>query len=181
MLDKLYEFKKMNDQCGVMLCFSGYLSQELMAGIGETLRSKLKQEEDNSLVLKVFAIFIEHAQNIIRYSAEQLLLSNNRNEALGGGILIIGKQEGHYYISCGNAIHNRKVSDLNDQLSKLQKMNKDELKLYYKEQRKKEVPQDSKGAGLGLIELARKSDQPFQFSFDPIDDQFSFFSIKTLL
>jgi hypothetical protein len=181
MLDKLYDFKKMNDQCGVMLCFSGYLSQELMTGIGETLRSKLKQEEDHGLVLKVFAIFVEHAQNIIRYSAEQLLISNSENEALGGGILIIGKQEGHYYISCGNAIHNKKVPDLNDQLFKLQKMSKEELKQYYKEQRKKGIPQDSKGAGLGFIELARKSEKPFEFSFDPIDEQFSFFSIKTLL
>ncbi len=180
MLEKLYDFKQMNDKCGVMLCFSGYLSQELMAGIGETLRSKLKQEEDSSVVLKVFAIFVEHAQNIIRYSAEQLI-SNNEQQALGGGILVIGKQDGHYYVSCGNSIQNTKIPDLKEQLLKLQKMTKEELKQYYKEQRRKEVPQDSKGAGLGFIELARKSEKPFEFSFDPINEQFSFFSIKTLL
>ncbi len=180
MLEKLYEFKQMHDQCGVMLCFSGYLSQELMTGIGETLRNKLKQEEDSNVVLKVFAIFVEHAQNIIRYSAEQLV-SKNEDQTLGGGILVIGKEEGHYYVSCGNSIQNNKIPDLNEQLTKLQKMSKEELKQYYKEQRRKETPQDSKGAGLGFIELARKSEKPFEFSFDFINEQFSFFSIKTLL
>lgn len=180
MLEKLYDFKQMNDKCGVMLCFSGYLSQELMTGIGEILRSKLKQEEDSSVVLKVFAIFVEHAQNIIRYSAEQLI-SDNKQQPLGGGILVIGKQDGHYYVSCGNSIQNTKIPNLREQLLKLQKMTKEELKQYYKEQRRKEAPQDSKGAGLGFIELARKSEKPFEFSFDPIDEQFSFFSIKTLL
>jgi hypothetical protein len=100
---------------------------------------------------------------------------------LGGGILVIGKQEGHYYVSCGNAIQNNKIPDLSEQLTKLQKMSKEELKQYYKEQRRKETPQDSKGAGLGFIELARKSEKPFEFSFDSINEQFSFFSIKTLL
>jgi len=181
MLDKLYNFKQQHDQCGVIFCFSGYLSQELMIGIGEVLRSKLKQEEDNSMVLKIFSVFVEQAQNIIRYSADQIISNNEESLGLGSGILVVGKNQGHYYISCGNIVDNDKVQHLNEQLVKLQQMSKGELKQYYKEQRKKDTPQDSKGAGLGFIELARKSDSQFEFSFQPIDDQFSFFSFKTIL
>ncbi|MEY3220625.1 MAG: hypothetical protein RIT27_1982 [Pseudomonadota bacterium] len=181
MLDKLYNFKQQHDQCGVMLCFSGYLSQELMIGIGEVLRNKLKQEEDSSMVLKIFSVFVEQAQNIMRYSADQIPPNSEEDSALGSGILVIGKNQGHYYISCGNIVDNHKVPHLNSQLIKLQQMDKEELKQYYKEQRKKDTPQDSKGAGLGFIELARKSNSQFEFSFQPIDEHFAFFSFKTIL
>jgi|WetSurMetagenome_2_1015567.scaffolds.fasta_scaffold06593_5 hypothetical protein len=181
MLKELHQFKQQYDECGAILCFSGYLSQELMVGIGETLRDKLKQEEDINMVLKIFSIFVEQVQNIIRYSADQIIITNDKENILGSGILVVGKNQGHYYVSCGNIVGNDKISHLSEQLTKLQQMNKDELKQYYKEQRKKEVPQHSKGAGLGFIELARKTNSCFDFSFEKINGQISFFSFKTLL
>ena len=73
------------------------------------------------------------------------------------------------------------VAALCEQLSKLQSMSKDELKRYYKEQRRKESCSDSKGAGLGFIELARKSVKPIEFDVKKIDEKFSFFSLKTVI
>jgi len=57
-------------------------------------------------------------------------------------------------------------------------MDKDELKIYYKERRRADREGDSKGAGIGFIEMARKSSQPLEFSFQKIDDKHSFFTIK---
>ena len=73
------------------------------------------------------------------------------------------------------------VASLCEQLTKLQNMSKDELKRYYKEQRRKESREDSKGAGLGFIELARKSVKPIEFDVKPIDEQLSFFALKTII
>lgn len=182
MLDNLYQFKKELHQRGIFFCFSGPLSQELLVEIGDTLRNKMKQEEaSSSTILKVFSVFVEQAQNIIHYSAEKILLDGPDKTNLSSGIIVVGYEGQHYYVWCGNFIDNEVVDTLREQLTKLQQLNKEELKRYYKEQRKKEVPAGSKGAGLGFIELARHSITPIEFNFQPVNNNFSFFSLKTAI
>ena len=94
---------------------------------------------------------------------------------------MVGYEDQHYYVLCGNLIDNEAVSTLREQLTKLQQMNKDELKRYYKEQRKQEAHESSKGAGLGFIELARQSITPVEFNFQQVDNNYSFFSLKTAI
>ena len=81
----------------------------------------------------------------------------------------------------GNIIESDKVERLRKKLTKLQKMNKKELKKYYLEQRRKEPDEGSKGAGLGFIEMARRASYPIEFEFKQIDEKRSFFSLKTVI
>jgi len=178
MLENLYDFKNELDHRGIFFSFSGPLSQALLVEIGDALKNKMKSEEaDSSTILKVFSVFVEQAQNIIHYSVERV--STLQDENLSSGILVIGLQEGHYYVLCGNLINHEDVDKLRKLLIMLQKMTKEELKIYYKEQRKKPAPEDSKGAGLGFIELARKAIKPIEFYFQPVDATKTFFSLKT--
>lgn len=179
MLEKLYDFKLEHNRHGIFLCFSGHISQELLVEIGDSLKLKMRQEDVNSsTILKVFAIFIEQAQNILRYSADSIL-HPTAEQKLGGGIMIVGYEQQHYYVVCGNVVENRHISKLSEHLEALKQMSKEELKQFYKERRKGELPEDSRGAGLGFIELARKASSPIEFNFRQIDEYFSFFSLKT--
>ncbi|MDM8558633.1 SiaB family protein kinase [Candidatus Parabeggiatoa sp. HSG14] len=179
MLENFYELKTELHKRGIFFCFSGPISQELMVGVGDTLRNKMKLDEANSsTIIKVFSMFVEQAQNIIHYSAEKTPQDQCCAE-LSSGIIGVGYENGHYYVLCGNVIENEGVDGLCEQLTKLQQMDKDELKRYYKEQRKKKAPNSSKGAGLGFIELARKSVTPIEFDVQKIDEKSSFFSLKT--
>jgi hypothetical protein len=179
MLDHLYYFKSDLDQQGIFFCFSGPMSQTLLMEVGDTLRNKMAKEQTSpSTILKVFAMFIEQVQNIIRYSAEEVIFDESSG-GLRNGIVVVGYENGHYYVLCGNMVENEDVSFLSEQLQKLQIMNKEQLKTYYKEQRKKAPHEKSKGAGLGFIELARRSVTPIQFDFRNIDEKHSFFSLKT--
>ena len=49
----------------------------------------------------------------------------------------------------------------------------------YKETLKSETPEGSKGAGVGFIEIARRSSKPIRFDFIDVDDRFSFFALET--
>jgi hypothetical protein len=179
MIEHLYYFKSDLDQQGIFFCFSGPMSQALLMEVGDTLRNKLVSQKTNpSVILKVFAMFIEQAQNIIRYSAEEVI-SDETSGGLRNGIVVVGYDNGHYYVLCGNMIDNKDISVLSEQLKKLQIMDKEQLKTYYKEQRRKAPHEKSKGAGLGFIELARRSVTPIEFDFRSIDDKHSFFSLKT--
>ena len=181
MLSNLHELKVMLNQQGLFFCFGGPISQELMVGIGDTLRNKMKFDDaDSSTIVKVFSMFVEQSQNIIHYSAEKTPPGAEKPE-LSSGIIGVGFDNEYYYVSCGNIVYNEVVDSLTEQLSKLQVMNRDELKKYYKERRRNDTPEASKGAGLGFIELARKSVKPIEFEVQNIDDDFSFFSLKTTI
>jgi hypothetical protein len=181
MLSNLYDLKAMLNKQGIFFCFGGPISQELMVGIGDTLRNKMELDDANSAtIVKVFSMFVEQSQNIIHYSAERTPPDSETPE-LSSGIIGVGCDDEYYYVSCGNMIHNEAIESLREQLTKLQVMNKKELKQYYKEKRRNEKPEDSKGAGLGFIELARKSVKPIEFEVQRIDDEFSFFSLKTTI
>ena len=180
MLENLYSLKILLDQEGLFFCFSGPLSQTLLIEIGDVLKNRMKSKEaDHSTILKVFSVFIEQAQNIIHYSAEKIITSPSQNFGLSHGVVAVGHDQTHYYVVCGNLLKNESVDKLRNLLTRLQNMSKEELKEYYKEQRKKPAPQESKGAHLGLIELARKAAKPIEFHFHPVNEQDTFFSLKT--
>ena len=184
MLFNLYEFKRHLNSNGIFFCFSGPISQDILVEIGATLRQKMKLEEaSNSTVIRVFSMVVEKAQNIIHYSAEKVTKDKSaaNEEKLSLGIIAVGCEDGHYYVLCGNMILNSNVRKLREHLSKLRKMDRGEIKKYYKEQRRKETDLDSKGAGLGFIEMAKKASKPIEYDFKKVDDNYSFFSAKTVI
>ncbi len=187
MLKNLYDFKKDLNRRGVFFCFSGPVSQELLVEIGATLKQKMRLEETrNSTALRVFSMVVEQAQNIIHYSAEKCPKDNDNPptenaEELSIGIIAVGYEDQHYFVLCGNRIRNQDIGRLRERLVNLQKMGKDELKKFYKQERRKGPSPGSRGAGLGFIDMAKKASKPIEFDFRKIDGNFSFFSSKTVI
>jgi hypothetical protein len=138
------------------------------------------EEASTTTALRVFSMVVENAQNIIRYSAEKYP-KDVEGEELSFGIIAVGQEKGNYFVICGNIVRNESIDRINNKLSNLQNMNKEELKAHYKNQLKKGPDKDSKGAGLGFIEMARKASKPIEFGFQKIDDEFSFFSLKIVI
>jgi hypothetical protein len=172
----LYNYKQSLETDGIIFSFSGPMSHEIIESIGSAIRVKIGEGEggDKKAALKVFSIFVEQVENVINYSAEK----DQADSPFSFGIVVVGQKNGHFFISGGNKIINSKVDKLRNNLDKLSKMDKDELKVYYKEQRRAESDNDSKGAGIGFIEMARKSSKPIEYSFVNIDEADSFFTIK---
>lgn len=168
----------------IMFCYCGPIAHAGIEGIAQTLRMNLEYDGTASSAKNaVFSIFIEQIQNMLNYSAERLDITqlDTENE-LSFGAIVIGKEEdGNYFIYCGNRIFNKDILLLRDKIDELKDLSKDELKILYKERRKMEPPPGSKGAGLGLVEIARKAGKPIEYSFTNIDDTFSFFTIKVVV
>ena len=69
---ELYEFRNVIQAQGIIFCYSGYITEPVLTGIGEALKQKLYLEEaDKTTMRNIFAIFVEQMQNVIRYSAEK--------------------------------------------------------------------------------------------------------------
>lgn len=168
-------FKQYKEACDYQLIvsFKGRLSQEVLTEFGSMIRTSLSAE---SKIKKIFAVFIELAQNMLHYSAERKALEDGRDS--GVGIIMVDEKSIGYNVSSGNLVLNDKIESLKSKCEKINSMSRDELKTYYQQQLRSDRPDDSKGAGVGLIDIARKSDGPLSYDIAPVDDKHSFFTLS---
>ncbi|MBM9579662.1 SiaB family protein kinase [Leptospira sp. 201903070] len=168
-------FKHYKEACDYQLIvsFKGRLSQEVLTEFGSMIRTSLSTE---SKIKKIFAVFIELAQNMLHYSAERRALEDGREG--GVGIIRVDEKSIGYNVSSGNLVLNEKIESLKIKCEKINSMSRDELKTYYQQQLRSDRPDDSKGAGVGLIDIARKSDGPLTYGISPVDDKHSFFTLS---
>ncbi|MBU1611021.1 MAG: SiaB family protein kinase [Proteobacteria bacterium] len=184
MIEDMYELYKTLKNEGILFCFIGPISQSVVEGIGAALRHKMELADTTITVSqRVFSIFVEQMQNVVNYSAEKV----NKDEQIDGdlrfGMIVVGqKTNGQFYIVSGNHIHKDDTERIMGLLDTLKQMDKEELKALYKEQRKLSPPEGSKGAGLGLIETARKASQPIEYTLtSSVEGRHNFLSIQAVI
>lgn len=178
--NEMYEFRNLLTEKGIIFCYSGYMTEEILSGIGQAIRMKLELEEaDKTIARSVFSLFVEQVQNVIRYSAEkEELISDNVHRELRYGVLTVGYKDEGFFVSCSNLIEGHDVTRLGENLKHIQQLDSDGLKKLYKETLRGETPDGSKGAGVGFIDIARRAKKGFDFDFMPVHGDRSFFSIK---
>ncbi|WP_170476430.1 SiaB family protein kinase [Ruegeria arenilitoris] len=178
--NEVYELRASLRKQGVVFAYSGYVTEGILSGVGDALKQKLVSEDADTKTLRsVFAVFVEQMQNIIRYSVERLPADTDSDGLdISYGILTIGNEAGSYVVHAGNLILSSDVENMQSRLSALRKMNREELKAAYKDQLRSEPDTVSKGAGIGLIEIARRASKPIEFDFMRVDDQHAFFALK---
>ncbi len=177
---EMYDFRDELSRKGIIFCYCGYMTEEVLTGIGGALKTKLELErEERARARSLFAVFVEQVQNVVRYSAEREAdgdISSLRE--LRYGVLTVGKTDDKYFVACSNLIAKTDVERLSKNLSAIKSMTADELKVAYKETLRGDAPEHSKGAGVGFIDIARRAMHGFEFDFADINDEHSYFCLK---
>ncbi len=181
MLSHLHAFYEELRRDGVIFCFSGPTSQSVLEGIGRTLKLKMELEEAGmSTIQRVFSLFVEQMQNIVHYSNELTPPGRKEGCELRHGVVIMGRCDGRFYVICGNKVRAAHSEKMLAQIRHLQGMSKEELHAHYKRVRKQKPDPDSRGAGLGFIEMFRRASEPLQCHVAPVDADTVFFSLKAI-
>lgn len=174
-LDVFNAFRDAAAEKGIIFYYNGYFSQNIIAAMGDALRQKLQSEEGGAKTRKVFSSFIEMAQNIVHYSAEQLTRSTHQEASVRLGAVAVGRQGDRFFVLCGNVLDNSAVDRLREKLESVRAMSAEEIKKAYREQLRNDehgdINPDSKGAGLGLLTLARDAAEPIQYAFVPVENE----------
>jgi len=166
----LYEYYKDNKNNNIILSFKGAVSQEILVEIGQIIRNKFGVDKS---LKKIFSVFVEMSQNIMHYSSERVINPRDGKD-VGVGIILFKEYENSFLLTSGNQLRNSIGQRVTSKIDKINELNKDELKELYIEQRRKPQEDESKGAGLGLIEIARKSAHKINYKITEINDESSF-------
>ena len=121
---------------------------------------------------------IEQEYNRAERVSKEDLVSEERQT--NTAIFMIGKHNESYIITSGNPIKNDHIDSLKSRLDKINSLDKEGLKSLYKDIIKSGSGlTDKGGAGLGFVDMARKSGQKLEYEFESLGDNLSFFSLKT--
>ncbi|MFC1849722.1 SiaB family protein kinase [candidate division CSSED10-310 bacterium] len=177
-LKNFYQFHKTFENSGIIVAYKGTMSQKGLIEIGSVLRTNLQANDVILRVIKkIFAVFVEEAQNIMKYSADKK--KNRDGTETGEGMITIFKKDDHFYIVSGNVIKNSDVEPLENRLDSIASQTKDELRQLAKGKKfNTEKLTGTESAGIGFIEMAIKADKPLEWFFEPTDHQHSFFSLS---
>jgi hypothetical protein len=134
-----------------------------------------KAGESSKIKKRVFTIMVEGLQNITRHQEIDDEVKINSEKS----IFFLQEIGDRYYITTGNPILKSNIDLLTEQLNTINSLDKAELKQYYKTVLKDNVISDKGGAGLGLIEMARKSGNNLVFDFVDLSDNYSYFYLNT--
>lgn len=160
-------FSELVTQRNVVFYYHGYFSQNVVSAMADTIKLSLQQADATpSTKRKLFSCFVEMAQNIIHYSSEALAAGLPGEHEVRQGSLCIGQAQERYYLLCANRVSFADVEPLKAKLEPLRTMTLEEIKRAYQNTLRADVPEGSKGAGLGFLTVARDASEPLEFEFE---------------
>lgn len=160
---------------GILIAFNGAFSHSLIEELGNAAKSHLELEQIKpQTIIDVFALYIEQTQNVKNYARVRDLRAHKRDSAL----VVIRYAGGEYHICSGNYIHVDDVQELSGRLREIESLDKTGLRQLYKKQLRRQTPPGATGAGVGLIDMARRASAPLAWEFHREDDEFQFFTLE---
>jgi hypothetical protein len=172
-LSHVYDFHKLMNEKDLMLVYCGEFSQELNKTLLSFTERKFKSEnvEDNTR-RKIFNIMVEMLQNISKNRVPRTLEIPEIP-----AVFILGSTSTDFILISSNLIRNENIDQLKERLDQVNSLDREGLKQLYKEVRLNASFSEKAGAGIGIIDIARKSENTLGYSFDKQSDDYSVFSL----
>ncbi len=159
-ISQAIDIRNVMQKTGVIMAYNGVVSDELMVTLADILKSRLEGLDDAKRSRTVFSVFMEGMQNLIWHG---------RTDQHANGMVCISEHGPEITIVCGNRIALSDSLKLKETLERLQSADKDTIRQLYREGMSRSGEHDGPGAGLGLLEIARRATHPISFAFTDVD------------
>jgi len=165
----------------IKLAYEGEINQSLTKAFAGVTEKKLEDnKEDANITKKVYHVMVECLQNICKHSDDEKEVPTLPEFGLSGnGIFLVGEDEFNYFITTGNAVNKEKAEKMREVLDSINSLNKDEIKAAYIKQMKEGRLSDKGGAGLGFLDMAKKTGNKLIYHLEPLNDDKYLFILKT--
>ena len=165
-----------------LLDFEGMITQDEVCSFQQRVEDLLKDRgESTSLSSKVFAILTEQMQNVMSYAQDKINEGAGHYKSEGRVVLGFDEDKKKYFVATQNKMNADDEESLRAKLNKVNSFNEKELKEYYKELRKSGSNKHGRGAGLGFLEMAKKSSELIEYNIKQTQDENYIFEIRVYI
>jgi hypothetical protein len=178
-LEFVYDFYLKMKRNNINLAYEGEITHQITKAFSSLPENNMIRAEAYSSVQKIgFRVMVECLQNISKHADNQFNYISSKD---GRGIFLVSKDETEYNVTTGNVVKNEKIDELKQMLEHINQLDKQELNKLYKQKIKEGRLSEKGGAGLGFIDIARKTGQKLVYSFIKIDEEKSFFVLTSTI
>jgi anti-sigma regulatory factor (Ser/Thr protein kinase) len=154
----------------LMFAYRGEVTSENSVLLLTILEKEMEFSEFSMVGRKrLFMFVLENLQNITRHADAGYEVMS---------MVVYTKTEDGYTVTTGNVISSDQVEGLQNSLDTINKLDPDKIREVYREMLKDSDMSSKGGAGLGLIEMARKTGNKLDYDFIPIDRNHSYFVLS---
>jgi len=184
MLD-MSEYAGVVEKLNIKVIYSGPMWEDGIKGLAEMVKTHLSHDQLPGNASKaIFSVFVEQVTNMLMHSAEKEQYTQppeNEIVDVSIGTVIMGNKTDKrdtFFVQTKNAVNDENKEFLKERLDYLNSLDRQGLRQFHKEMvRSDNMNLESRGAGLGLIEIARRATAPIAYSFEPISEGLSFFTM----
>ncbi len=179
-LTNIYKFFRSLEDEHIILSFKGDFTSDLLNAFLHLMEAKMNElNVDLKQRKRVLNVLIESLQNLYHH-----VESNNDFEikkVKETALVLVKYFENKFTIQTGNFIENNSLNELKSRLKEVNSLNNDELRGLYKLKLENNTLSVKGTAGLGLIDIARKSKRKLDYHFIEVDEKSSFFCLKIVV
>ncbi|MFK7785486.1 MAG: SiaB family protein kinase [Crocinitomicaceae bacterium] len=173
-------YRRMEDE-QVILSFKGEFSAELLTSILHIMESKMIELSISMQMKKrVFNVLVECFQNLYHHidgnhPDSQLDATNN------SALIMVKYVDDKIMVLTGNYIPKKSTNELEQKLILVNELDQTELKELYQQRLLNNDISEKGTAGLGIIDIARKSKNELGYEFIDVNDEYSFFCLSIVI
>lgn len=176
LLDDLRNLRKTIASKHILFSYRGEITQELMVFFLRIVDKKLINSKENPLIRRrILNIMIESLQNAVKH-ARDYYIEKKEVEAENEAVFMICREDDKYYMINGNAVKNEVKPFIERKIENINSLSSDKQRKLFRNIIKYGVYGSKGGAGLGFVDMARKSGDLINFDFEEISEDYSYFT-----
>jgi hypothetical protein len=154
----------------LLLAYRDLVTEDTVEQLLSLTEKRLVQTgEDKKIRKRVFNILVECLQNIVNHG---------ESSDVTPSLLLIGRHGTSFFIITGNRIRNEHVTALTGRIDEINSWEHNNMREIYSGKLHKSEYSAKGGAGLGLIDIYKRSGSKINYELHAIDSEVSFLSFR---
>jgi hypothetical protein len=155
----------------LMFVYRGVVTNENSTSLLMLLEREMETAEFGGKGRKrLFMFVLESLQNVSRHSSP--------SQHADMSLVVYSKNGDGYTVTTGNVIPVSAIQELKSKLDEINSLDPDEIRNFYRKMLGSSELSDKGGAGLGLLEMAKKTGNKLDYDFVPVGPDFSYFILS---
>jgi Family of unknown function (DUF6272) len=172
----IHEFHLLMEQHNLIMAYEGDFSQEITKSVLAMAERNLNSDQvDAGVKKKVYNVMVETLQNICKHQHVE-------DEAFKSAIFVVGETEHDFIVISSNPIEVQHIPTVKSKIDLINSKDKEGLKQLFKELRLASTVSEVGGAGLGFVDMARKSENKLKYQFGKVSTEpISYFTLLSTI